>query len=483
MLFKVKITPLKSLPNFKIILALACFILSFQNSFSQDKTIDVALNNIITEKNENKKVDLYLDLYARKPEDNPALLIEMGKKLLSLSQKTNDIAMQAGANSMLGHGFRFLGNSVKGLKYHQTAVDLARENGNVVLVAFSKNQMAHVYKDRGEDKQALELYLSAKALAEKGKNQQVLIYVNMNLGFIYLNMEQFDAALTCTQKAYELSLKINSKKRNSALEVLGRIHTKLGNLQLAYAYCKMAVKDEIERENKRWLISAYTGLAEYFKQANQVDSCLIYSKKAIGVVKNTPFFYLSIGPAKMIAEIYKKSNCDSTLKYLEIYQNANDFLFSKKNNEQMQSMTFDDNMHQIELARGKKEQEEEQKHQIQFALIAIGIVVLLFLYLLLSRSFITSTQLIEFFGVMALLIVFEFLNLILHPFLENITNHTPILMLLALVCIAGMLIPLHHKLEKWATNKLVKKNKEIRLANAKKTIETLKEEEASGEEK
>jgi hypothetical protein len=347
----------------------------------------------------------------------------------------------------------------------------------------TKNQMAHVYKDRGEYKQALELYLAAKALAEKGKNQQVLIYVNMNLGFIYLNMEQFDAALTCTQKAYELSLKINSKKRNSALEVLGRIHTKLGNLQLAYAYCKTAVKEEIERGNKRWLISAYTGLAEYFKQANQVDSCLIYSKKAIGVVKNSPFFYLSIAPAKMIADIYKKSNCDSTLKYLEIYQNANDSLFSKKNNEQMQSMTFDDNMHQIELARGKKEQEEEQKHQIQFALIAIGIVVLLFLYLLLSRSFITSTQLIEFFGVMALLIVFEFLNLILHPFLENITNHTPILMLLALVCIAGMLIPLHHKLEKWATNKLVKKNKEVRLANAKKTIETLKEEEASGEEK
>ena len=180
MLFKVKITPLKSLPNFKIILALSCFILNFQYSFSQDKSIDDALNNIIAEKNENKKVDLYINLYTGKTEGNPALLIEMGEKLLSLSQKTNDIAMQAGANTLLGHGFRFFGNSVKGLKYHQTAVALARENGNVVLVAFSKNQMAHVYKDRGEYKQALELYLAAKALAEKGKNQQVLIYANMN---------------------------------------------------------------------------------------------------------------------------------------------------------------------------------------------------------------------------------------------------------------------------------------------------------------
>lgn len=47
------------------------------------------------------------------------------------------------------------------------------------------------------------------------------------------------------------------------------------------------------------------------------------------------------------------------------------------------------------------------------------------------------------------------------------------LMLLALVCIAALLIPLHHKVEKWTTARLVEKNKQIRLAAAKKTIEKL----------
>jgi hypothetical protein len=46
-------------------------------------------------------------------------------------------------------------------------------------------------------------------------------------------------------------------------------------------------------------------------------------------------------------------------------------------------------------------------------------------------------------------------------------------MLLALVCIAALLVPLHHKVEKWATLKLVEKNKQIRLAAAKKTIQQL----------
>ena len=60
--------------------------------------------------------------------------------------------------------------------------------------------------------------------------------------------------------------------------------------------------------------------------------------------------------------------------------------------------------------------------------------------------------------------------------LEDFTNHTPVIMLFLLVCLAALLIPLHHKLEKWATNKLIKKNIKVRLAKAKKTITALEEE-------
>jgi hypothetical protein len=68
------------------------------------------------------------------------------------------------------------------------------------------------------------------------------------------------------------------------------------------------------------------------------------------------------------------------------------------------------------------------------------------------------------------LIISEFLNLLLHPFLECYTSSS-VLMLLALVCIAALLVPLHHKVEHWATAKLVEKNKKIGLASAKKTME------------
>jgi hypothetical protein len=45
-------------------------------------------------------------------------------------------------------------------------------------------------------------------------------------------------------------------------------------------------------------------------------------------------------------------------------------------------------------------------------------------------------------------------------------------MLLALVCIAALLVPMHHRLEKWAVHKLLEKNKKIKLKEAKKMIIT-----------
>ena len=82
---------------------------------------------------------------------------------------------------------------------------------------------------------------------------------------------------------------------------------------------------------------------------------------------------------------------------------------------------------------------------------------------------------IKFIGIVGLLIVFEFINLFIHPFLENITHESPAIMLILLVGIASLLIPLHHKLEKWINSKMVEKNKRIRLAAAKRTIEKLEQ--------
>ena len=140
---------------------------------------------------------------------------------------------------------------------------------------------------------------------------------------------------------------------------------------------------------------------------------------------------------------------------------------------EVKNLTINEQERQKAIAEKQKQEEEQRKENIQYAIIALGLVISIMLFLLLSRCIIANERLIKLLGVLSLLILFEFLNLVLHPFLQKITNNTPVLMLMALVAIAAILVPLHHRLEQWATHGLVEKNKQIRLAAAKKTIEKL----------
>ena len=169
----------------------------------------------------------------------------------------------------------------------------------------------------------------------------------------------------------------------------------------------------------------------------------------------------------------KQNKIKSAYYYFKVELALEDTIFSQERINKAQALAFNEEIRVAEEQNKKIKAEEQRKLNVQYALLAFGIITFIILFLLLSRSFITNTKIIEFLGVIALLIVFEFLNLLLHPFLERVTHHSPVLMLLALVCIAALLVPLHHKVEKWATAKLIEKNKQIRLAAAKKTIEQL----------
>lgn len=458
----------------KKIIAVFCFITGMQTVFAQKLNVDSSIRVIAVEKDDDKKVELLAGLHTNEFNNSPNLVIEIGLKLLKQSQVDKSIIEASAAYSMLGHGYRLMGNNIKGLEYHHKAISLAEKTGNFSLLAMAENQLAHIYKDRGENEKAIKLYLSSSNHAEKGKNEVVKIWPLSNLGTVYLLNNNVDSALIISQRAYEYIIRT---KNNRLLFLtflnLAAIQSKMGNAPLAITYFDMAKKEAAGKSYTRYLNLLYTFMAEHYKSTGKTDSCALYAKKAIVAVSNTPFFYLSNKPAQLLTDIYEKTNCDSTLKYAKVLKTANDSLNSSKVNQQIQLMTFEEDLRQQELAAEKIKENEERQQNIQFALIALGIIVLLTLYLLLSRSFITNTKLIEFFGVVALLIVFEFLNLLLHPFLERITNHSPVLMLLALVCIAALLVPLHHKVEKWATAKLVEKNKQIRLASAKKTIEEL----------
>lgn len=175
-----------------------------------------------------------------------------------------------------------------------------------------------------------------------------------------------------------------------------------------------------------------------------------------------------------LKKIYtKENNRDSAFYYAEMQIAYQDSVSNQKRIAEFQNITFAQQLKDIDEQEKLKQDAQQRKQNLQFISIALGIVILISLFLFLSRSIIVNEKWVSFFGIVGLLVVFEFLNLLLHPWLEKITNHSPFLMLAALVCIAALLVPLHHRLERWTKKTLVNKNKQIRLAAAKKTISQL----------
>ena len=296
-----------------------------------------------------------------------------------------------------------------------------------------------------------------------------------NLSAAFLATNQIDSAFFYAQKMYESSIKANDTLSSYVTAIMGNVYLKLNQHEVAYAFYKKGIQAAKTTMRINDLMRAYFPMANYFDKMNQPDSAFYYYKK--------PFEYgpkeiytTKLFASKKIYEYYlKKGNNDSAAKYMNFYIIANDSINSSNKVAQVQAAKLEDELQQHEFEKAKAEDRENRNHNIQLAILAIAILSAIILFLLLSRSIIVSHKVVEFLNVVVLLIVFEFINLLIHPFLEKVTDHSPALMLIALVSIAALIVPLHHRLEKWTTHKLVEKNKAVRLANAKKTIEELEE--------
>jgi len=255
---------------------------------------------------------------------------------------------------------------------------------------------------------------------------------------------------------------------------MGRAYELRGDADLADTWYKKTLAFCKEKKLVSSLIKHGNIYCDFLLKSGKYDEARMLALENFSIAQKSGINEGISNVASTLRKIYSHYGTkDSIIFYGQLQIDYKDSVNNQKKAAEFQNLTFAQQLREIDEQTKAKEASLERKQNIQYALIALGILLLIILYLLLSRSFLTNTKWIGFFGVIALLIVFEFLNLLFHPFIERITHHSPVLMLLALVGIAALLVPLHHWLEKWAIHKLVEKNKKVRLEVARKTIQQL----------
>jgi tetratricopeptide (TPR) repeat protein len=398
-----------------------------------------------------------------------------------LAEKLKNDLYRAGSLARIEQVYVKNKNFRKALELNFDLLKIYENMSDTFGIARTWLELGGVYDNLGDEESSILYNKKAYSIFKKRReNNYWVISSANNIGYKYIILNIPDSALSYFQ---ESNAAANDEIKKShpgtyafTLYGLGKVNYQLANLTIAMSYYKESlslVVKNTESSYNNWVHGLNNmGLGEVFKSNGHSDSAIVYYKEAL---KTMPEEILIAVIYRNLAELYKNRNKDTAFNYLMKVVKLTDSLYNANNKRDIKILTLNEQERQKSIAVKQKQEEEERKQNIQYALIAISLVTLIILFLFLSRSFITNPKLISFLGVIALLLVFEFLNLLMHPFLESITHHSPILMLFSLVFIAALLVPLHHKLEKWATVKLVEKNKATRLANAKKTIEKLED--------
>jgi hypothetical protein len=463
------------------LLAAACLlftnILHAQNAYiNSSQSID-SINSELAKTNKRMKT---FDLHNRKAgyflavskTDN---LEQETKMMLTLAQELNNDSVLVITYNMIGDQFMTKGNYVDGLEWLFKGLPVAEKTGDEGYLCSLNLDAASAYNYIGDEVNSLKYarrsigYLTGK----KFENTNLPLQAYSVIATTFYNLHQTDSALFYNVKADEANTKWKDDFQYSSVkDLFGDIYTMRKEYDLAEVYYKRAIRfsDSLSFASDLPLY----GYAKLLLTTGNFNAAKIFAAEALRSTIKIKNYSLAVTGADLNEKIQAQlGNKDSVYYYAMLKDGFTDSVNAISRQNKLQDLNLKETLHDIEEQGKFLQQKQDMRENIQYFLIALALLSFVIVFFFFSHSIIANQKLIRFLGVIALLLVFEFLNLVLHPSLLSFTGHSPILMLIIMVCIASLLIPLHHRLEHWITTKLVEKNRLIRLTAAKRTIAKL----------
>jgi tetratricopeptide (TPR) repeat protein len=452
----------RATPDMKYILITLLLVGFFLSATAQTDAVD-SLRRSLANQTQDSSRTLLLSWLSRaylmtKP-DTALLLAQEG---FSLARKINYPRGEAYCLTRIGCVFGNTGNFPKAMEILLESLKMAEKINDPRLSAMIYTNIAYIYSAQGDERRSLDYTLKAKQLIEAIPNgigssidEKGLAVALINIGNSYLIQKHLDSARTYVQQAYELAIRLDDHElMGYALGLLGTVYNAMQQPALAMDYYRLALADFTEENTNKGISSTALHMAKLFSKAGKADSTLYYARLASSMASKGGFMEEGLDASTFLMDYYKSNHMlDSAFVYIQLSMADKDSLFSQEKVRQVQNLSFEESLRQQALAEEKEKEAKIAGRNLQLAGIAVFIPIFSLFVLLLSRKKVKNRT-IEFLGIFALLLMFEFITLLVHPYVEHWTNDTPIAMLAILVAIATFLVPLHHKLEGWVKRRL-----------------------------
>ncbi len=383
------------------------------------------------------------------------------------------------ANKQLGNCSRIKSDFVSALKYYFTGLHLMKDPSRFgILYCIMNNNIGDNYSHLKYYEKSLLYLHKAEEIIEPNniKYNRIATYIYDNLASTYMLMDSLVKAENYLSLATS-----KSKVAKDTAYIVASIYIDYGILnskfsdkkELANYYFKKAIEFSKSNSDFKHLANSYSEYAKFLMKINNYNEAKKYSNESYQISKMYNYTENILENSELLSKIYFKNKLfDSAYLFSNLADSLKDKISSTQAKNQLLTMALNEQTLEIQNDFKINEEKKHFKQSTNFTLIGIAVLILIIIYLLFTRSVFAKSKHIVVAGETLLLITFEFINLILHPKIELITNHDELLMFLCLATIAYGLVKLHHLIEK-NLPKLVsfnRKRKELVLRELEKEL-------------
>ncbi len=440
----------------KFVLFILIALLTSFYSIAQSAVIDSLYKKLDHEKTDSgKAIILYnLSYYYQKYKPDSALLL--AQNAYTISKKHNFLRGESWALAGIASAYQILDNYPKAIESYIEQLKIEEKRDIPENMSATYINMAAVYNSAHDTEKALYYALKADSIC-KQYNLSDILYSSLNIGDIYEKANQLDSAMAYTQRSYQLALQQNNALiTGTALNNMGNVYLKQNNFTAAFVCYQKSIPYLEANEDFNTLAECKLGLAKIYEMKKQTDSVRYYAKQVFDLAMQNQFLKRALDASALLVYSYKsEKRIDSAFAYQEIMMSLKDSIDSKERIREFQNITIDEQLRQKEIAEARQQEAEDRKQKLQLLSIGILIPILFFISVYLSRKKVHK-KVIEFSGVLSLLLLFEYITLLIHPLVAEKTNHSPFLEIIIFVAIASLLSPTHHKVQEWLIARLSK---------------------------
>ena len=429
---------------------------------AQNRVVDSLSSLLAKEKHDTTRVMLLWQLSSAYKSFNPDTARALAEEALFLAQKIKYVEGESKSLGKLANAFDKIGNYPRALEYYLRQLKLEESRNNPVNMTGVILNIGSVYVYQGEYDLAFSYYYRADSIMntigeDNSPGRFELKYsIALNIGDLYYRVNRSDSAYIYFLRSLSIAAdKQNGNFMGTSMVGLAEVYLQQKNYEQARNQFRIAFPYLRDANNEDLICEASWGMANLYDSLGKADSAKFYVRQMLSIARKDGFLQWQFKATSFLNTFYKKqNNSDSAYVYLQLSQQLGDSINSSEKIRASQVMSSDEQLRQKELAEQRRIAKKERFQQLQLLFIGIFIPALFLFTLFISRRRI-HVKLIRLLGIVSLLILFEYLTLLLHPYVADITGHTPIFELLIFVCIAAVLIRAHHRIEEWFIDKLI----------------------------